>query len=188
MYASDVNLGVQWKHFYISQGNDSVNYTKVDLWNIVNTLCNINNVELNFIIKECKCRYESQSIFNRHIECTEIIEHLGSEALSGILVQHIYIKQLSLWLSVKPTFPQCRVNNIACQQGALGGEALRRIRVLIKLLPALLLLLSFTLKLTIVTLFYVICLQLKRIVFNLSLTLLLVLSPKLLNFITILLF
>jgi len=57
--------------------------------------------------------------------------------------------------------------------------------LLIKLLPAPLLLLSFTLKLTIVTLFYSICLLHKRIVFNLSLTLLLLLSPKLLNFITV---
>jgi len=47
-----------------------------------------------------------------------------------------------------------------------------------KLLPALLLL-SSTLKLTIVTFFYLICLQLKPIVFNLSSTLLLVLSSKL---------
>jgi len=39
-----------------------------------------------------------------------------------------------------------------------------------------------------VTLFYSICLLHKRIVFNLSLTLLLVLSPKLLNFITLLIF
>jgi len=43
-----------------------------------------------------------------------------------------------------------------------------------KLLPALLLLLSFTLKLTIVILFYSIYLLIKRIIFNLSLTLLLV--------------
>jgi len=60
--------------------------------------------------------------------------------------------------------------------------------LLIKLLPAPLLLLSFILKVTIVTLFYSIYLLQKRIVFNLSLTLLLVLSPKLLNFITLLLF
>jgi len=51
-----------------------------------------------------------------------------------------------------------------------------------------LLLLSFILKLTIVTIFYSIYLPHKRIVFNLSLTLLLVLSAKLLNFITLLLF
>jgi len=50
-------------------------------------------------------------------------------------------------------------------------------------LYAPLLLLSFILKLTIVTLFYSIYLLHKRVVFNLSLTLLLVLSPKLLNFI-----
>jgi len=62
--------------------------------------------------------------------------------------------------------------------------------LLIKLLPAQLLLVSFILKLIIVTLFYSIYLLLKRIVFNLFLTLLLVLvlSPKLLNFITLLLF
>jgi len=48
--------------------------------------------------------------------------------------------------------------------------------------------LSFTLILTFVTLFYAICLLHERIVFNLSLTLLLVLSPKLLNFTTLLLF
>jgi len=60
--------------------------------------------------------------------------------------------------------------------------------LLIKLLPALLLLLSFTLKLTIVTLYYLVCLQIKRIVFNLSWTLLLVLLPKLINVITLLLF
>jgi len=40
----------------------------------------------------------------------------------------------------------------------------------------------------IVSLFYSFCLQLKRIVFNLSSTLLLVLSPKLLTFITLLTF
>jgi len=55
-------------------------------------------------------------------------------------------------------------------------------------MPEPLLLLSFILKLTIVTLFYSIFLLHKRIVFNMSLTLLLVLSPKLLNFITLLLF
>jgi len=55
-------------------------------------------------------------------------------------------------------------------------------------LPALLLLLLVILKLTIVTLVYSIYLLHKRIVFNLSLTLLLVLSPELLNFITLLLF
>jgi len=54
--------------------------------------------------------------------------------------------------------------------------------VLIKLLHAPLLFLLFILKLTIVTLFYSIYLLHKRIVFNLSLTLLLVLSLKLLNF------
>jgi len=53
--------------------------------------------------------------------------------------------------------------------------------------PAPLLLLSFILKLTIVTLYSIYLLH-KRFVFNLSLTLLLVLSPKLLNLITILLF
>jgi len=60
--------------------------------------------------------------------------------------------------------------------------------LLIKLLPAPLLFLSYILKLTIVTFFYSIYLLHKRIVFNLSLTLLLVLSPKLLNFIILLLF
>jgi len=59
--------------------------------------------------------------------------------------------------------------------------------LLIKLLPVPLLLLSFILKLTFVNLFYSIYLLHKRIVFNLSLTLLLiVLLPKLLNFITLL--
>jgi len=53
-------------------------------------------------------------------------------------------------------------------------------------MPALLLLFSFTLKLTILTLFYSICLQLKRI--NLFRTMLLVQSPKLLNSIPWLLF
>jgi len=48
--------------------------------------------------------------------------------------------------------------------------------LLIKLLLALLLLFLFALKLTSVTLFYFICQQIKRIVFNLSSTLLLVLS------------
>jgi len=56
--------------------------------------------------------------------------------------------------------------------------------ILIKILPAVLILLSFTLKMIIVNLFYSICLHLKRIVFNLSWTLLL--STKLLNFITLL--
>jgi len=49
---------------------------------------------------------------------------------------------------------------------------------LIKLIPAPLLLFSFILKLTIVTLFYSIYLLHKRIIFNLFLPLLLMLSPK----------
>jgi len=60
--------------------------------------------------------------------------------------------------------------------------------LLIKLLPALLPHFSFTLKLTIITIFYSICLHLKRIVFNFSSVLLLMLSPKLLNLIAILTF
>jgi len=70
------------------------------------------------------------------------------------------------------------------------SSPIRRIgnTILIKLLPAPLLLFSFILKLTFVTLFYSIYLLHKLIVFNLSVTLLLVLSPKLLNFITLLVF
>jgi len=58
----------------------------------------------------------------------------------------------------------------------------------IKLLPVQLLLLSFTLKLTYCNSLLLNLSVLKLIVFNLSLTLLLVLSPKPLNFITLLLF
>jgi len=83
------------------------------------------------------------------------------------LAQHIYSISKSCFLNIR--------------------DLRRRLFVilLIKLLPAPLLLLAFIIKLTIVTLFYSIYLLHKRIVFNLSLTLLLVLSPKLLNFITI---
>jgi len=64
---------------------------------------------------------------------------------------------------------------------------LRRI-LFIKLLPAPLLLLSFTLKLIIVALFYSVYLLHKPIVFSFYWTPRLVLSPKLLNFIKRLLF
>jgi len=38
---------------------------------------------------------------NRHIKCTEIIEHLGSKALTGILVQKIYMKQYERTIRIR---------------------------------------------------------------------------------------
>jgi len=61
------------------------------------------------------------------------------------------------------------------------------VKLLIKLLPASLLLLSFTRKLTIVTLFYSIYLQQKLTIFNLSYNYAARAVTKLINFITLLL-
>jgi len=48
----------------------------------------LNWIELNFIIKVHICRYESQA----YNISSKIIEHLGSEALTGNLVQKFIYK------------------------------------------------------------------------------------------------
>jgi len=92
----------------------------------------------------------------------------------------IFDKNLSFAQHISSTSKSCFLNihDLRLIRNTIDQTTVRTI----------LLLLSFILKLTIVTLFYSINLLNKRIIFNLSLTLLLVLSPKLLNFITLLLF
>jgi len=109
-----------------------------------------------------------------HLTNNVILSPIDSARNLGV----IFDKNLSFVQHISPISKSCFLNI----------RDLRRIRNTIDQTTAPLLLLSFILKLTIVTLFYSIYLLHKRIVCNLSLTLLLVLSPKRLNFITLFLF